>query len=171
VRAAETYLDFAKRMNAIETQSARFRPDLEIQLLGLANRYRVSRGLYKLTPNARLLQAARAHAMDMALNDFVGHRSSNNRDFDSRMRAFHPGQIFLPSMAENAARASNGEVQSLITQWIKSTSHRKALASRNYASVATAVAQIGKKLYAVQIFSGPVTKSSLNDNAVMQGIY
>ncbi len=104
--------------------------------------------------------------MDMALTDFVGHVSSSGQDFESRVRSFRPGELFLPSMGENAARVSSGEAVStakaakLMQQWIKSTAHRKVLSSRNYTSVATGVVQKGNKLYAVQIFSGPEVKTN-----------
>jgi uncharacterized protein YkwD len=176
-QGAETYQAFARRMNASETGEIRFRPDLEAALLVLANKYRASQGVHTLSAAPANLSAARAHAMDMALNDFVGHRSSNGRDFESRMQAFHEGEMFLPSMAENAARASNRsppdktKAASLMTQWIKSFPHRRALVSRSYASVATAVVQKGNKLYAVEIFSGPAVKSNIGKATTDTDLY
>ncbi len=175
--AAETYLAFANRMNASETADIRFRPDLEAVLLALANNYRASQGVHRLANGPANLHAARAHAMDMALNDFVGHRSSNGRDFDSRMHAFHPGEMFLPSMAENAARASQrgpvdkAKAATLMRQWINSAPHRQALVSRSYVSVATAVVQKGDKLYAVEIFSGPAVQTNVGKAAAVDGLY
>jgi uncharacterized protein YkwD len=77
------------------------------------------------------------------------------------MRAFRPGDYFLPVLGENAARvsprgtANAAKAQKLMDQWIKSRGHRKNLVSRDYVSVATGVVQRGDKLYAVQVFMGP----------------
>jgi uncharacterized protein YkwD len=61
-------------------------------------------------------------------------------------------------MAENAARDSQNtpvgktKARSLFQQWIDSPPHRKALVSRDYAFVSTAVVQRANKIWAVQIF-------------------
>ncbi len=166
VEARETYATYARRLTTQVQASAQFRPDLEAYLLGAANGYRESKGAGALGANRAFVTAARAHAMDMALNGFVGHVSSNGRDFESRIRAFLPGAIFLPSVGENAARVSSGEAVTnakaakLMQQWIKSRAHRKVLSNRSYATVATGVVQKGNQLYAVQIFSGPEVKTN-----------
>jgi uncharacterized protein YkwD len=170
VLASETYAEFVVRMNNVAVEGYHFRPDLENTVLRLANQYRASRGAGALKPNSKLLRAARAHALDMAMHDFVGHVSSNGRDFDSRMHAIMPGQLFLPSMGENAARASDGVAQSLMTQWIKSPPHRRVLSSRSYVSVATAVVQKGTKLYSVEIFSGPEVKTNMGQSPQPGGL-
>ena len=50
------------------------------------------------------MAGARAHAADMMLNNFMGHRSSSGYEFDSRMRYFLGNPQRLPQMGENAAR-------------------------------------------------------------------
>ncbi len=176
--ARDTYVVFAKRLVASETADRRFRADLEQYLLGATNGYRKAQGRSRLSANARNLGAARAHAMDMAQNDFVGHVASTGQGFDSRMRAFRPGALFLPRMGENAARVSSAEAANaakaskLMQQWINSSSHRKALVSKDFTSVSTGVVQRGNKLYAVQIFSGPEVKSNLgSQKAAGTGLY
>ncbi len=177
-QARETYTAFAARMNAVRSDSVRFRPDLEAHVLALANSYRASRGIRALAKDSRNQMAARAHAMDMALNGFVSHVSSTGSDFDSRMRAFRPDELFLPSMGENAARVSNNtaitkeKASGLMTQWIKSGAHRRVLAGRSYSRVATAVVQKGNQLYSVQIFSGPDVKTNVRKaKATAKSIY
>jgi uncharacterized protein YkwD len=168
--SAETYRTFALRLSRSESEGMRFRPDLESYLLGAANTYRRKKGVHHLGRNERNLVLARAHAMDMALNGFVGHRSSNGRDFESRVRALRPGEMFLPVMGENAARVSSGgpataaKAAKLMQQWIGSRSHRHSLGSRSFVSVATGVVQRGDKLYAVQIFSGPEVKTNVRQS-------
>jgi uncharacterized protein YkwD len=163
----EGYAAFARKMLAVNSSTIRFRPDLEKHVFRLANAYRQQRRAHALSWNAKAQALARAHAMDMALNDFVGHTSSTGRNFSSRVAALDPDAAIYGTMAENAARVSSGEpvtsakAGKLVTQWIKSGSHRKTLASRSYVSVATAVVQKGSKLYAVQVFFGPEVKTNM----------
>ncbi len=165
--ARETYVQFAQRLTQQPQAGAVFRPDLESVVLQAVNTYRASKRLPALTRSVASQVAARAHAMDMALNEFVGHRSSTGYEFDSRMRSLRDGAMFLPSMGENAARqraggsASRAKALKLVEQWIKSGSHRRAMLSRSFTSVATGVVQKGDHLYAVQVFSGPEVKTNV----------
>lgn len=155
---AEPYRDFAIGITSSPPAGAIFRPDLEAVLARLANAYRASEGREALQPDKMLLTAARAHAADMMLNNFMGHRASTGHNFDSRMRVFVDDITRFPGMAENAARESQktpvntAKAQRLFQQWVKSRSHRKALVSREYAFVSTGVVQRGNSIWAVQIF-------------------
>ncbi|MCA0432817.1 MAG: CAP domain-containing protein [Proteobacteria bacterium] len=166
---AEPYVSFATRLVENPPEGVRFRPDLEDVLVGSANVYRQGKrvkGLAKVN-DGKLLLAARAHALDLLQQNAMGHRSSTGYDFESRMRSLFPGMMFMSRMAENAARerskgpADAAKAQKLFQQWVKSTSHRKALLSRDYTRVATGVVQKGDVIYAVQIFTGPEVKSNL----------
>ncbi len=159
--ARETYSSFAARI-MIQAQSEHdIRTDLEAELLRLANAYRVSQNLPSLRADTANKAAARAHAMDMMIGNFMGHVASTGHDFESRMRALRPGVMVLPAMAENAARVTTpGTVDKamaarLFQQWIKSAPHRHTLRSLDYVAVATGVVSKGGVLYADQIFLGP----------------
>ena len=159
--ARETYLQFAKRIGGTAPAGSSFRNDLENQLVAAANRYRASKGQKALKSSRDFLLAARAQAADMALNNFVGHRSSHGEEFSSRMSAMlGGGMLMMPHMAENAARDSKAEgaggerAKRLMTQWIESPPHRKALLNSGFKYVATGVVERGGKAYAVQIFWG-----------------
>lgn len=174
--ARETYRQLMLRMVSASLQVER--PDLERQLWQLANQYRKSRGLRGLTPNQSLHDASVAHAMDMMQNNFMGHVASSGHDFDSRMRALRDGAMNLPSMGENAARLSHGDVndpqaaQKIFQQWVKSPSHRHTLVSRDYVSLATGVVAMDGKIYADQIFVGPEVQSNMGRTAIEgDGIY
>ena len=52
--------------------------------------------------------AARAQALDMMLNNYVGHKSSTGHNFEARMRAFSGDGLMMPRMAENVARDRQG---------------------------------------------------------------
>lgn len=165
--ARETYAAFVARINASLPEGAVFRDDLEGELRTAANGYRASKNLKPLAAaKGELVAAARAHAADMMINDFIGHTSSSGAGFESRMRALHPGVMMLPRMAENAARErskgppDSAKAQRLFQQWVKSSAHAKTLRSRDYISVATGVVEKDGKLFAVQIFSGPPLKNN-----------
>ena len=155
---AGSYLEYANGVNAHPPAGSRFRPDLEERLVALASAYRAAEGKKPLTADAAFQNAARAHAADMMVHGFMGHRASTGQDFDSRMRVFVDDITRYPSLAENAARdtqktpADAGKAQALFGQWVKSRPHRKALLSRNYQFVSTGVIQRGKAIWAVQIF-------------------
>ena len=153
-----TYREFAAGLLHNLPDGARFRPDLEAVIAGLANRYRAGEGKAPLESSGLFRDAARAHAADMMLNGFVGHRASTGHNFDSRMRVFAGDITRFPAMAENAARASGkgtadaAKARRLFQQWVKSSSHRRTLLKRDYRFVASGVVERDGELWAVQIF-------------------
>lgn len=163
---AETYVQFAKGLVSNLPDDSRFREDLERQLVAEANRFRGSKRVKPLEASLQLRTAARAHAADMMLNNFVGHRSSRGQQFDARMSAFLGGPLMLPKMGENAARdTQKGEADAakaarLFRQWVDSAPHRKALLNSGYRYVSTGVVQRGNKIYAVQIFFNQIPKEA-----------
>jgi uncharacterized protein YkwD len=166
--ARETYMPFAQRLVSQPPEGVNIRADMEAAVLRATNAYRATKRLPPLKPAGDvLLLAARAQAVDLLEQGAMGHVSSTGYDFSSRMRALHPGLMFLPVMAENAARLRNSKLtdsqaaQALVTQWIKSPSHRKAMSDRSYVTVAIGVARRGNDIYAVQVFSGPVVKTNM----------
>jgi uncharacterized protein YkwD len=178
VQARETYRQLMGRMVQEVAASDAERPDMERQLWQLANEFRRSKGLNALKENTTNHNAALAHAMDMLQHGYMGHVASSGHDFDSRMRALNDGAMILPSMAENAARLSRGDVndpnaaQKIFQQWVKSPSHRHTLLSRDYLSLATGVVALDGKIYADQIFMGPEVHSNMGRAApVEEGVY
>jgi uncharacterized protein YkwD len=166
--ARETYRQYVERILAEPVEGAVVRDDLEAGVLRATNAYLTSKGLLPLKASTTVLKtAARAQAMDLLLQGAMGHVSGTGQDFESRMRALHPGQMFLAPMAENAARLRNSELsdaakaQALVQQWIKSTGHRRNMVNRTYVTIAVGVVSRGKDVYAVQIFSSPVVKTNM----------
>ena len=160
---AKTYLEIARSSLKNLPVDARIREDLEASIAGQANAYRQAKGIASLQASPRLLDAARAQAVDMMLNGYVGHKSSSGHEFDSRMRAFLGSSIMMmPRMAENAARdtqkgkADAGKARRLFQQWVESRPHRKTLLNSGYKFVSTGVVQRGNKIWAVQIFFAPL---------------
>jgi uncharacterized protein YkwD len=166
--ARETYVQLANRLVDQPPNGAVVRTDLEAMVLRATNSYRATLKLPPLKPgNAILMLGARAHAMDLYAQQGMGHVSSGGHDFESRMRALNKGQMFLAPMAENAARLRNTslsdakQAQALVTQWVKSSGHRKNMVNRTYMTVAIGVISQGEDVYAVQILSGPEVKTNL----------
>ena len=160
---AKTYLEIALGSLKNLPGDARLREDLEAQIAGQANAYRQSKGVASLQASPRLRDAARAQAIDMMLNGYVGHKASSGHEFDSRMRAFLGSPVMMmPRMAENAARdtqkgeADAGKARRLFQQWVESRPHRKTLLNSGYKFVSTGVVQRGNKIWAVQIFFAPL---------------
>ena len=160
---AKTYLEIALGSLKNLPADARIREDLEGVIAGQANAYRQSKGIASLQASPKLRDAARAQAIDMMLNGYVGHKASSGHEFDSRMRAFLGSPIMMmPRMAENAARdtqkgeADAGKARRLFQQWVESRPHRKTLINSGYKFVSTGVVQRGNKIWAVQIFFAPL---------------
>lgn len=168
VMARETYAHFAERIVSQPPEGVAIRDDLEAAVLRATNAYRATKRLTPLKPANETLQlAARAQALDLLQEAAMGHIASTGHDFAARMHALHPGQMFLPVMAENAARLRNTKLndaeaaKALVEQWIKSPDHRKNMSNRSYVTVAIGVAKRGHDIYVVQVFSGPTVKTNM----------
>ena len=155
---AKTYLETALGSLQNLPANARIREDLEAEIAAQANAYRQSKGVDPLQSSPLMQKAARAQAVDMMLNGYVGHRASTGQEFDSRMRAFLGNPFSMPQMAENAARdtqkggADLAKARRLFQQWVESRPHRKSLLNNGYKFVSTGVVQRGNKIWAIQIF-------------------
>jgi uncharacterized protein YkwD len=155
---AGPYLDYAKGLAARPPKGSKYRPDLEAELVGLLNAYRDQKGKAPIAADSAFQEAARAHAADMMLNDFMGHSSSTGMSFQGRMAAFVGDVTKYPSIGENAARdtqetpVDEAKARALFEQWVKSSPHRKNMVSRSFAFVSTGVIQRGDSIWAVQIF-------------------
>ena len=165
---AEPYAPFLSRLLAQGNAQNLFQPAVEQQLVVLVNGLRRTHGLIALADDAGLKGAARGHAADMALHNFLGHSATSGHDFDSRMHALRPGVMVLPAMGENAATmhpATGGAqavAQQLFQAWLSSPPHLHTMLSRDFIRVATGVAIFGGKAYADQIFVGPQVQTNLN---------
>ncbi len=164
---ARSYLDFAQGLAASPPDGSSFRPDLEAELVLLLNAYRAEKGKKPVTPDAAFEPAARAHAADMMINNFMGHTASTGQNFQSRMRAFAGDITKYPSIGENAARDTQktppgeAKARALFQQWIESSTHRKNMLNRSYRFVSTGVIARGDAIWAVQIFFGAPRKKGL----------
>ena len=155
---AGPYLSYARGLAEHPPKGSRYRPDLEVELVALLNAYRAQQGDAAVTADAALQEAARAHAADMMINNFMGHSSSTGMSFQGRIAAFVGDVTKYPSIGENAARetgntASDDEkTRALFQQWVESAPHRRNMVNRSFAFVSTGVIERGGDIWAVQIF-------------------
>ncbi len=73
-----------------------------------------------MTADEALQRSARAHAVDMAQNNYFSHTSQDGRTFSQRI--FAAGYSGGAPLAENIA-AGNGTAESTVAQWMNSTGH------------------------------------------------
>lgn len=155
---AGPYLDYARGLAANPPKGSVYRPDLEAELVDLLNAYRAEKRKKPVVPDPAFQEAARAHAADMMLHNFMGHSASTGQSFQGRMAAFVGDVTKYPSIGENAARDTQdtpvdaAKARALFQQWVESSSHRKNMINRSFAFVSTGVIQRGDKIWAVQIF-------------------
>lgn len=155
---AGPYLDYARGLAAHPPKGAAYRPDLEEDLVGLLNAYRAQKGKKPVASDPAFQEAARAHAADMMLNNFMGHTASTGQSFQGRMAAFVGDVTKYPSIGENAARDTQdtpvdaAKARALFQQWVESSSHRTNMLNRSFSFVSTGVIQRGNRIWAVQIF-------------------
>jgi uncharacterized protein YkwD len=162
--AARSYKAFAQSLVDSLPAGAQFRPDLEDALLKLANGYRAQNGLRALQAGDEFHMAARAQAVDMMENNFIGHSASDGTPFETRMRSIDGGVQRFGTIGENAARDSkktpvdDRKAAALFQQWVESRPHRANLKKGDYVSVASGVVQKGTTIWAIQIFWGAERK-------------
>ncbi len=97
-------------------------PDYEVHpdagaMLNLINQTRCGQGLTPLTSNAALSSAGTTHAIDMALNDYVGQTGSDGSTPPQRMAAAGYGPIVLWGESVRGGPATVGDV---FAQWLAS---------------------------------------------------
>lgn len=162
--SAKSYKDFALSLIGNLPDGAMFRPDLEEELLRLANGYRAAKKIPVLEADDVFADAARAQAVDMMRNNFIGHRASDGTPFERRLRAMAGNIQRFGTVGENAARdskkteANAAKAAALFQQWVDSRPHRANLNKRDYTYVATGVVQQGSTIWAIQIFRGTERK-------------
>ena len=91
------------------------------QLQTLINAERTSNNLSTLSVNAQLTAAAKAHAMDMLCNNYLGHEGSDGSTPDSRAQGFTASLVVEDLYA---APVNTGNPQSAIDWWMSDSDSR-----------------------------------------------
>ncbi len=116
-----------------------------------AERKKADKGLGALTMNPRLMEAARAHAANMAKQDKLEH-VLDEKDPGDRAKAAGYKSTFV---GENVAWNQKTPAQVLET-WMKSEGHRENILRPEYTEIGVAVARNKKgQPYWVQVFGKP----------------
>jgi len=127
-------------------------------LLAAANHERVAQGLMPLKWSVSLANAAKRHALRMAMENTLSHQLPGEPGMSER--AAQAGAHFS-SLAENVAEGPSAE--DLHRQWMNSPPHRANLLDPQLDSVGIAVAERDGVLFAVEDFSLAAGKLSLED--------
>ncbi len=120
---------------------------LEKSVFEQINRYRVSRGLTKLTINANITKQARIHSQNMA----NGKVPFSHQGFERRVTAI---PIIYNSAAENVAfnQGYSNPASEAVTGWIKSPGHLENIKGKyNLTGIGVAANKQGE-VYLTQIF-------------------
>jgi len=144
----------------------------EQRVLELTNRVRREAGLPPLKLNDTLRDTARAHAQDMAENDFVGHDGSDGSTLGQRLRA--AGYTGWLMASENVA-AGFSSPEAVVAAWLSSPGHRENLLHPTLRELGMAYAYDANDTYGpyyhywVQVFScrRKVYPVIINDEAAL----
>lgn len=151
---ASRWLTYNDRLNLSLDGAVRFDEAAEYALDSLANRFRSGQRRGYLEHHDGLRRAARAHAADMALRGYFGHRSPDG---------FHPSErvgLLVRDLCgfsgENIAEifgAADQGPESFMAMWRQSPDHRENLLRPDYDHVGSAVARVGDRTWAAQVFA------------------
>jgi uncharacterized protein YkwD len=95
-------------------------PGFEAQVISLINTERGNAGLSPLSENEALDAAARGHSVDMAVNNFMSHTSSDGSSFSDRIS--RAGYSY-GSIGENVA-AGQSSPADVVAAWMGSSGHK-----------------------------------------------
>ena len=161
---AETYPQLVARLGS----TGMYQPAVEQLLLAKLNELRASKGLARLGVDGAFTGAARAHAMDMAQRNYLGHDSATGLDFSGRMKALQGGKMQYSTMGENAVmmyppHSAAQVADTLFHSWLNSSPHLYNMLRKDFTRVATGAVILNGKAYADQIFLGaPLPPESLD---------
>jgi uncharacterized protein YkwD len=130
--------------------------------LASINAARAKAGCGPLKVNKALMTAARAHARNMAEQDFFGHTGKDGRGFASRIR----NQGYRYGLAAENIAAGQPTVERAVQAWLKSPGHRRNILNCKFRD--TGIAMVyqpddrplrgqsrGLRYYWVQLFGTP----------------
>lgn len=102
-------------------------PALEVQMLEMVNKERVSRGLKPLLPDPALTNVGRAHSRDMFVRGYFAHTNPDGASPFDRMKKAH---IDFTTAGENLALAPTLEIAH--TNLMNSPGHRANILNPDY---------------------------------------
>jgi uncharacterized protein YkwD len=124
-------------------------------VIRLTNDQRARNGLAPLAMNARLMEAARLHASQMASYQRLEHTIAEARYPTMQTRLAAAGYSYARA-AENIAWNQSGP-QSVVTTWMNSSGHRTNILNAELTQMGAAMARSAKgEPYWIQVFGRPL---------------
>jgi uncharacterized protein YkwD len=128
--------------------------DVNAEIVRFTNDARARNGLAALAPDARLMEAARLHAQQMASYQRLEHTISGARYPDMQSRLDAAGYLYA-NAAENIAW-NQPNAQSAVTTWMNSAGHRTNILNPQLTQIGTAMARSARgEPYWIQVFGRP----------------
>lgn len=111
----------------------------EQQIVKLVNHERVQRRLPKLHVNARLVDAARAHAADMGTNQYFQHESLDGESFGDRIARYGYDSKGCATwrVGEDIAWGAGlySSPVAVVDDWMASAPHRAVILTRDFRDI------------------------------------
>jgi uncharacterized protein YkwD len=128
--------------------------DVNAEIVRYTNDARARNGLPGLAPDARLMEAARLHAGQMASYQRLEHTISGARYPDMQSRLEAAGYDYA-NAAENIAW-NQANAQSAVTTWMNSAGHRANILNPQLTQIGVAMARSARgEPYWIQVFGRP----------------
>lgn len=176
----DTYVEAGRVCLETPPDGFRFDPLVEQAFIDRINAERESRGLSKLKRRSELRDAARFHSLDMIVNDYFQHASSEGRKAIDRIAAFDR-TLLAQSTAENIAVFGEPEcfdqndrrvscfeipdfklptrafvIDDLHEKLMQSDGHRANILAPGSTHIAVGVARTDAGFYVTQLFTNQV---------------
>lgn len=124
------------------------------EVVRLTNQYRAKHGRSPLTVSAKLTEAARLHADQMATYQRLDHNISGARYPDLRSRLDAVRYVYSTA-AENIAWNQRG-ADAVMNTWLNSDGHRANIVNAEVTEIGVAMARSSKgEPYWIQVFGRP----------------
>ena len=127
---------------------------VEAEIVRYTNEQRVRNGLPAFVTSAKLTDAARIHAQQMAEHQRMDH-TINSAPYPTLLSRLQAVQYSYSSAAENVAW-NDPSAQSVVTGWMNSAGHRANILNPNLREIGAAMARSARgEPYWVQVFGTP----------------
>jgi hypothetical protein len=126
---------------------------LERQLTDATDAVRVAAGEQALTPLPSLLQAARIHAMDMAVRGYAAHEDLEGRDHLSRIRTFDRTVLIGASGANIVIVDGGMDAKAIFKALRRDPANAGNMTREAFTHSSLGIAKANGKTYVVQLFA------------------
>jgi uncharacterized protein YkwD len=138
-----------------------FNHEVEVAIVRETNGVREKKKLVKLTPNAALKDIALEHSRDMQKRKYLSHFSPEGKSVMDRTQKrvgrvqTHLGENIHTIRSSQGLYDAQAVSQLMMSDWMKSKSHRKNLLSQQFTQIGVGCSSDGHEIFCTQVFSGP----------------